>query len=286
MKHSNFFKRLTVAAVLFLFCITSQGQGNLLVTPKRIVFDGAQRSQELNLANTGDDSATYQISFMQIRMKNDGGFMPITEPDSAQRFADKYLRYYPRTVTLGPREAQSVKIQLINQDKLEPGEYRSHIYLRSVAKPTPLGEKSAPTKADSSLSVSLTPVFGISLAVLIRKGENLTKATLTNLAHHGVDSFHSVKFTINRDGNMSLYGDINIDYISEGGKETRVAMVKGIAVYTPNAFRNMNIALKNIGEIDMSKGKLRVTYQEQSGKGVKFIQDEIQLSKSSLTSSR
>ena len=76
-------------------------QGNLLVTPKRVVFEGNKRSEELNLANIGKDTATYIISFIQIRMKEDGMFERITQPDPEQNFADKNLRFFPRTVTLG-----------------------------------------------------------------------------------------------------------------------------------------------------------------------------------------
>ena len=35
----------------------AQAQGNLLVTPRRVVFDGSSRVMELNLANTGRDTA-------------------------------------------------------------------------------------------------------------------------------------------------------------------------------------------------------------------------------------
>ena len=50
-------------------------QGNLLVTPKRVVFDGNKRSEELNLANIGKDTATYIISFIQIREKKIGNLI-------------------------------------------------------------------------------------------------------------------------------------------------------------------------------------------------------------------
>ena len=66
---------------------------------------------DLNLANTGKDSATYAISLVQIRMNEDGGFENITEPDPGQNFADKNLRFFPRSVTLAPGEAQSIKVQ-------------------------------------------------------------------------------------------------------------------------------------------------------------------------------
>src|SRR5687768_12576640 len=101
-----------IVALALCAAETSNGQGNLLISPRRIVFDGDKKTQELNLANTGQDTAKYLISLVEIRMKEDGAFEEIKEPDAGQNFASKYLRYYPRTVTLAPNEAQTVKVQL------------------------------------------------------------------------------------------------------------------------------------------------------------------------------
>ena len=62
------------------------------------------------------------------------------QPDSGQQFADKYLRFFPRRVTLAPNESQMVKLQMVKTNELQPGEYRSHLYFRAVPKEQPLGE--------------------------------------------------------------------------------------------------------------------------------------------------
>ncbi len=257
--------------VLFLVLNSSliMAQGNLLITPRRLVFDGQKKSQELNLANTGKDTAKYVISFVQIRMKEDGGFTTITEPDSGQRFADKYLRFFPRMVTLGPNEAQVIKIQLTKTNELQPGEYRSHIYFRAVSNEKPLGEE-AP-KDSTTIAVKLTAIFGITIPVIIRVGPSNTQVSLSDLSlSSSVDSLHRMNFTINRSGNMSVYGDITTDYIAPNGKITPVGSIKGIAVYTPNSLRHVWIDLiKNVG-VDYHSGKLRVTFstpvEEKSAK--------------------
>jgi len=59
------------------------------------VFDGSRRVMELNLANTGRDTARYNISFIQYRMTQEGTFEEITEPDPGQFFADKHIRFFP-----------------------------------------------------------------------------------------------------------------------------------------------------------------------------------------------
>jgi hypothetical protein len=247
-----------VVLLMTMYSSSCDAQGNLLITPRRVVFDGQKKSQELNLANTGKDTAKYVISFLQIRMKEDGSFETITVPDPGQNFADRYLRFFPRMVTLGPNEAQVIKIQLTKTGELQPGEYRSHIYFRAVPDEKPLGEEA---KIDSSaIAIKLTPIFGITIPVIIRVGSSNTKVSLSDLSLNlPVDSLPRMKFTINRSGNMSVYGDISVDYISPNGKIIPAGSIKGIAVYTPNLLRRVWIDLSNTAGIDYHSGKLRIT---------------------------
>lgn len=261
--------------ILIALSVNTVAQGNLLVTPKRVVFDGSKRSEELNLANIGKDSATYDISFIQLRMKQDGTFENITEPDSAQNFADKYLRYFPRTVTLAPNEAQTVKVQLRRTNEMPAGEYRSHMYFRAVLNDKPLGEKD--TKKDSGLSVKLIPIFGISIPVIIRQGESNTSVKLTNLSVIQNDKEPALQITFNRTGNMSVYGDVQVDHVSIQGKITHVGLVKGIAVYAPNDKRNFTIPLNKVSGIDFHSGKLHVIYSDQALQTSRFAEVDINL---------
>ncbi|MEJ7738947.1 MAG: hypothetical protein WKF97_16095 [Chitinophagaceae bacterium] len=253
----------------------SLGQGNLLVTPKRVVFENAKRSEELNIANTGSDSATFLISFIQIRMTDDGTFEKIELPDSAQHFADKYLRLFPRSVTLGPNEAQTVKVQVTRKNELVPGEYRSHLYFRAVPKEQPLGEKQPETDA---ISVRMVPIFGISMPIIVRVGESNAKVILSDVTFNmDRDTIPSLKMTFNRTGNMSVYGDVSVDYISLQGKKTRVGTVKGLAVYTPNSLRHFNLLLNKVANVDYRSGKLHLVYSDQSVRPVILAEEEIVL---------
>lgn len=86
---------LTLLSGFSFFSIANVlAQGNLLITPRRVVFEKATKSFDLNLANTGLDTATFAISMVQIRMNEDGGFETITKPDSNQWFADQYIRFF------------------------------------------------------------------------------------------------------------------------------------------------------------------------------------------------
>jgi P pilus assembly chaperone PapD len=275
-KHNLFF----ITLLLLLSCgfsIKSSAQGNLMVMPKRVLFESSKKSQELNLVNTGKDTCRYVISLIQMRMKEDGTFERITEPDADQKFADKNVRLFPRTVTLPPNESQVVKVQLTRSNELAEGEYRSHIYFRAVPKDNPLGEPQ-PEK-DTSISIKLTPVFGISIPVIIRVGQSTSKVRLSYVSFQKLKDNHpSLKLTFNRSGNMSVYGDISIDFISPDGHVIQVANNRGVAVYTPNLKRNCIVLLDNNKGVDYSKGKLHVVYSEQlNGRQSRMAEEEIVL---------
>lgn len=261
-----------------LSCREALAQGNLLITPRRVVFEGTKKSQELNLANTGQDTAKYNVSIEQYRMKEDGSFEVITEPDPGQNFADKYIRFFPRSVSLGPNEAQVVKMQLTRTEGLAPGEYRSHVYFRAVPKEIALGEKET-LKDSTSLSVKLVPIFGITIPVIIRVGQSTTKASLSGLKLEIInDTIPRLQLTFNRTGNMSVYGDIQVEHISPQGKTTLVGTVKGIAVYTPNSLRRFIMELEKKKGVNYHAGSLHVTYSSQADpKPEKFCEADLAL---------
>lgn len=252
-------------------------QGNLLIYPKRVVFEGPKRSQELSLSNSGKDTARYVISIVQIRMRDDGSFETISQPDSSQHFADKNFRFFPRNVVLAPNEAQTVKIQLAKVNELEPGEYRSHLYFRAELEKDPLGQEKA-TRDTSAISVRLVPVFGISIPIIIRVGESTMDMSLSKISFQlQKDSTPTITMDINRSGNMSVYGDVSFDYISLQGKTTRVGLVKGLSVYTPNTRRHLRLSLDKNPEIDYHKGSLHIVFTDLSARTIKVAQEQILL---------
>ena len=272
---------LTAGLILFqvFFPFNMAAQGNLLITPKRVVFEGNKRSIDLNLANIGQDTATYAISLVQIRMTEDGNFETITDPDEGQLFASPYLRFFPRSVTLGPNEAQTVKIQLSRSGSLVPGEYRSHLYFRAIPVVKPLGEEDAVIADPASISVVLTPIFGITIPAIIRVGQASFKITMTDLRLITVtDATPRLRLTFSRTGNSSVYGDLAVDHVSPTGVVTRVGIANGVAVYTPNSIRHFEFNLLDSPGVDFKSGKLVVTFSAPSDvKPEKYAEAELTL---------
>lgn len=255
-------QRLSVLIFVLLMGAGGYAQGDLMILPKRLVFDGSQRSQEISLANTGTDTATYAISIVNYRMTETGSFEEITEPDQGQRFAENFLRFYPRRVTLGPREAQAVRVQVTRTGNMEPGEYRSHIYFRAVEKQTALGAEEA-VEDQENISIDIRAVFGVSIPTIIRNGQSTTDIELSELILDTERENPVLSIAIKRSGNMSVYGEMLVSHIAPNGKETEVGKVRGISVYTPNELRIFAMELQD-QEVDLTQGSLLVTYEDKA----------------------
>jgi hypothetical protein len=261
-------------------CLQTSAQGNLLITPMRVVFEGNKQKTELNLANVGAETATYSISFKQYSMTEEGRLKAIEKPDSVQMSAEPYLRIFPRRVTLAPGEAQVVMLQYRRKKEMQAGEYRSHLWFRSEKNYEVLGKGEKPKLDSNQLSVTITPIFGITIPVIIRTGEVNASATLSNLKLESKqDTIPYLNLTINRTGNISIYGNITVEYSPIKGKSYQIGVVKGVGVYTNINKRALAIKLTKTHGLTLKSGMLKVKYASPDGsKYMVYAEGELELS--------
>jgi len=249
---------LVICAVSVVFnALPAYAQGNLMIIPKRVLFDGKKKMQEISLSNLGLDTAIYAISVVNMEMSDSGKQDFAASGDTAEYFADNYLRVYPRQTTLWPNKTQTIKLQLVHSGLLKPGEYRSHLYFRAVPKTTPLGEK-APKGDSVAEGISIVPIkatFGITIPVIIRVGnpdELTVNISSANIKKEGDENWLGITFT--REGKISSYGELTVTYISKEGVETQVGYAKGLAIYTPNQKRYFEFRLQKNDGINYKEG--------------------------------
>jgi len=262
-----------VGFVLGLFALITgfsqlvSAQGNLLVAPIRVVFEGAKQKEDLNLTNIGQDTAVYLISFIHYKMKEDGSFLQLDNVDSITTRSDKYLRIFPRKVVLPPGESQTIRMQYRKPADLKDGEYRSHLYFRAEKEVSALGMSTAQSDT-TKMSVSITPVFGISIPVIIRNGNLDYKMSLSNAALTIVnDTVSNLTFSINRSGNRSSYGNLKAEFFPAVGKSIVVGMANGVGVYTDLSTRKFSMLIRNRAEQRLKNGKLVISYSNSREDG-------------------
>ena len=234
----------------------------------RVVFDGPKRTAELSLLNIGDKPATYRISFIHQRMNEDGKLEEIKTGGPGEQFVDDLVRFTPRQVVLEPRVAQVVRLQLRLPAALDTGEYRSHLLFRAVPVAGTSSETTAPATAQQGVSIKITPIYGVSIPVIVRHGATSATAALANLKlQTGPVGVPLISGRINRMGNRSVYGDMQVAFAAHGGAFKPIGRVGGVAVYTPNAGRNFLLKLTPPEGLELRNGALRVTYRQQAEEG-------------------
>ncbi len=240
--------------------------GGLRVTPTRLVIEGAQRSAELRLANTGSARAIYRIEFVQMRMRPDGGLDEVPRGDSCQDCADGLVRYSPHQLELDPGEARTVRLRVDRPAGLAPGEYRSHLVARII----PSADSARANSGESSrgVSVELRPVYGIAIPIIVRQGATFARASITGLTLvPGDEGGRAVRFELEREGNRSIHGDVTVTCAGPGGSAGAIGSLRGIAVYVPNARRTLLIPITSEPGRPCP-GHLRVEFHEVGLRGV------------------
>ena len=255
--------RLLYSFILLLGGIVAFAQGGLMIMPKRVLFDGTKKIQEVNLANTGSDTATYLISIVNMRMTDSGKTEFVKNADSITNSysANEILRIYPHKVKLGPNQSQMIKLQIARYSQLPPGEYRSHIYFRSAPEEGPRGLPAYNKKDTATVSVQITAVFGFTIPVIVRVGVSDLKLNLSDVSFQKDNDDKWLNVTFNRQGNISSYGELIVNHVSVDGTESQVGLAKGLAVYTPNSKRHFKLKLNNDKDSDYRGGKLHLIYK-------------------------
>lgn len=252
--------RKSIALWLMVFVTSvAMAQGDLLINPIRVVFEGQKQNADLNLTNIGKDTAVYMVSFLSYKMREDGSFIQLDKPDTTFS-ADRYLRLFPRKVVLPPNDSQTIRLQLRKPSGMKQGEYRSHLYFRAEKEMTPLGMKNL--NFDSTkMAVSITPVFGISIPVIVRNGNLNSQLSLSNMTLQAVnDSVSKLSVTINRNGNKSVYGNVRVEYQPVKGQKIDLGFANGIGVYPEISKRDFALPVKISNAMKISGGKLVVRF--------------------------
>ena len=264
------YRSLFVIALLIVFSqFKTSAQGELLITPTRVVFKPDNIKEIINLVNTSEKIETYSVSFVQRRMNEDGSFTVVTKPDPGQNFADSHLRIYPRTITLKPGEGQVVMLQRRRNSKNKTGEYRSHLYFRSNTDYEALGETLIETI--SGVNIKLTPIYGMTIPIIFRTGNTTATATLSDINVESQKDNNLLNFTLNRKGNKSLYGDFTVKYSTVKGKSITIARLNGVAIYTTINRRFMTINLPKTPSLNLNEGTIKIIYKTRPGEQKQII---------------
>lgn len=261
---------LRIAAAVLALCAglvspPASGAGDLLVAPTRVVLDGA-RGTEVILNNIGTEPATYRISLELRRMKEDGQLEDIAtdNADAREAAALQMVTYAPRRVTLAPNQPQSIRIGIRPPAGLADGEYRVHMLFRAIPDAVPVAEADP---AKSGFSIALTPIYGVTIPVIVRQGSLQATAALADPKLVTTGNGKALSFTLTRAGDRSVYGAIRV---LKPGQAEPVFAARGVAVYAEIGQRVVTLPLSDDVAATMA-GPVTIQYVEESDSGGRVL---------------
>ena len=255
-----------VLAPLFIASTPAQaGIGDLLVAPTRIVLDG-RKGAEIILNNIGEEPATYRVSIEFRRMAEDGGLVDVTAPTADDQKAADMVVYAPRKVVLAPRQPQAIRIAARPPQGLPDGEYRVHLLFRAIPPANPVVQAAAaePTKG---LRFQLTPVYGVTIPVIVRLGNLQATAGIANVQLEQKNGKSFVSLDLSRKGERSTFGEVRV---LKSGVKNPIAIQKAVAVYTEIGVRHLTIPLDEALKASAA-GPVTVQYVETFDDGSHVI---------------
>jgi len=233
---------LSVAALAAPLLISSTparaGIGDLLVAPTRIVLDG-RKGAEVILNNIGEEPATYRVSVEFRRMTEDGGLVDVAHSTPEDEQAADMIVYAPRKVVLAPHQPQAIRIAARAPQGLPDGEYRVHLLFRAIPPANPVVQAAA-TESTKGLRFQLTPVYGVTIPVIVRLGNLQATAGIANVHLEQKDGKPFVSLDLSRSGQRSTFGEVRV---LRAGVKIPIAIQKAVAVYKEIGLRHLSVPL-------------------------------------------
>lgn len=241
------------------------GIGDLLVAPTRIVLDG-RRGAEIILNNIGEEPATYRVSVVFRRMTEQGGLTDVEQPTEDDQKAADMIVYAPRKVVLAPRQPQAIRIAARPPQGLPDGEYRVHLLFRAIPPATPVVQAAAAEPA-KGLRFQLTPVYGVTIPVIVRLGNLQATAGIANVQLERNGGKSLVSLDLSRSGQRSTFGEVRV---LRSGVKVPIGLQKAVAVYTEIGRRRVEVPLDEKYQGSFA-GPVTVQYVETFEDGSRVI---------------
>jgi hypothetical protein len=209
--------RFTILLALLALPRVLPAQG-VLVAPHYVVMDHRTRSGSITIYNPGNDPVEVSIStvFGYPVTDSTGQFSLLTaeSPDSTMPSANGWVEAFPRRMTLGGKDRQTVRLLGRPPAGLKDGEYWTRLIVSAKGGQVPVS--GAPDS--TGIQVGLTLEVRSILPVFYRKGTPQTGITISDVKAYMVGDSLEVRSHLARQGTGAFIGTIRGSLVDSTGK--------------------------------------------------------------------
>jgi len=232
----------------FLFLLTASNSfANLSFSKNHILLNEIKKDDSFDITNTCNKKMEYSAKLINYKQLKNGIYLDLEQSEKIMS-ADNLLYFNPRNFVLNENGIQNIRIKI--KDKiyatLPDGEYRTHILVKEkkhFAIHEDISEAREQLRKSSSkrLNMEVVGLFGMSIPIVIRKGNLNLKTKIRNLTLlTGKDNKHPIlRLELSRYGNKSVRGNVIVD--SPDNK--KVGAIYNFAIYPENNRFILNIPL-------------------------------------------
>ena len=242
-----------LTALLALTPTAALAQG-VVVAPHAVMIDHATRSGSITLYNPGEDPVEVSVAFGFGYPTTDSagavGFVLLDSAPAGQPGASAWLQAFPRRVTIGQQERQTIRLLATPPAGLPDGEYWARVIIGAKGGKVPV----AGVPDSAGITVGLSLEVRTVISVMYRKGALTTGITAAPMhATYAADTV-AVLVPMTRTGSAAYLGTLRASVVDAKGA-VKGEEQQAVAVYYDFAPR---VAVP-VGSLAPGTYKVRVT---------------------------
>lgn len=202
----------------------------VLVAPHAVYIDHRIRSGSLLLYNPNPDAAEVTISTLfGYPVTDSAGHMTlrvVEQPEPSEPSAAGWIQAFPRRLTVGPLERQTVRLLATPPPGLADGEYWARLVITAKGGQVPITGVTDTANIRVGLTLEVRTIIGIAY----RKGALATGVALTDLRARFVEDSLEVRARLERRGNAAFVGTVRGELVDSTGA-VRARFTTPLGVY-------------------------------------------------------
>jgi hypothetical protein len=216
-------------AGLLVLGTTSLAAQGVMVAPHAVYIDHRVRSGSVLLYNPGTEPVEVAIStiFGYPTTDSSGAIKLDTLVADSSVSALGWIQAFPRRLTVGPRERQTVRLLARPPAGLAEGEYWLRLVIAAQAGRVPITGVSDTTAIQVGLTLEVRTIIGVNY----RKGPVTTGVALSNVRAQVVGDSLITRSRLERRGNAAFVGTVRATLVDSTGT-IRSSFKSPIGVYT------------------------------------------------------
>jgi fimbrial chaperone protein len=238
------------------------GQG-LMIAPHAVFIDQRQRSGAVTLLNPGTDpvevAVTVFYGYTTVDSLGNISLVSVEHPDSTQPSAADWVQAFPRRLTVGPGERQTVRLLVSPPPALPDGEYWARLAFTAKAGEVPVTGILDTANIHIGLDLQVRSIIGL----WYRKGSVQTGVTVSSLRAERLGDSVRVRAVLARQGNASYLGTAHLE-LRDGRGRVVSEMRAPVGVFVQDAPRwSLPVAGAGPYEVRLEMLTVRDDFEDQ-----------------------